>query len=151
MVVFQPSKTGPLCKGIGGFLQLTDEFLLRLDYAMDDVFFEVGLGVEKIGDSFQTDECTIFMSFLFTTLTLEIATDEWISLTAGVDAQLADLIFFFTLEILRFLDGHFCDDGFEAGISEVMIFLHIDVEQYWINIFRRKYCFQRELFFWIGK
>ena len=76
MVVFQPSKTGPLCKGIGGFLQLTDEFLLRLDYAMDDVFFEVGLGVEKIGDSFQTDECTIFMSFLFTTLTLEIATDE---------------------------------------------------------------------------
>ena len=76
MVVFQPSKTGPLCKRVGGFLQLADEFLLGLDYAMDDVFFEVDLSVEKISDPFQTDDCTIFMGFLFAALALEIATDE---------------------------------------------------------------------------
>ena len=128
MVVFQPSKTGPLCKGVGGFLQLTDELLLRLDDAMDDVFFEVDLGVEQIGDSFQTDDCTIFMGFLFAELALEIATDQGISFAAGVDAQLADLIICFAPEILRFFDGHFCDDGFKASIIECAIFFHLDVE-----------------------
>lgn len=43
---------------------------------MDDIFFEVDLGVEEIGDSFQTDDCTIFVSFLSAALALEIAADE---------------------------------------------------------------------------